>query len=154
MASKRPTAQALLPWSMSAMNSIISLLLVMLWAVSWASMALLIARFAADADEAGLEEREHDGMGVSAAAGVVVRRRRLDQPLALVFLDHAAVVTRQGLELGGVETAAGHDQAIRVLDAGLRGGHRGDDVVDVLLDVDAGFAPGIPSGPVPAAART
>ena len=58
MASKRPTAHALLPCSMSATSSIISLLLVMLWAVSCASIELLIAASLPMADEAGLEERE------------------------------------------------------------------------------------------------
>jgi hypothetical protein len=43
MASNRPTAHALLPWSMSETSSIISLLLVMLCALSCASIAPLIA---------------------------------------------------------------------------------------------------------------
>ena len=43
IASKRPTAHALLPASTSAMSSMISLLLVMLCAVSCASIEALIA---------------------------------------------------------------------------------------------------------------
>ena len=147
MASKRPTAQALLPWSMSETSSIISLLLVMLWAVSCASMAPLIAVSLPIADQAGLEEREHHDVGRLADGGPVGGRAvefvvigQLDEALALVFLDDAAVLAGEGLELGGVEAAARDDQAVGVARAGdRRAGHRGDDVVDVVLDVDAGF---------------
>ena len=71
------------------------------------------------------------------------RRRsvgRLDQALALVLLDDAAVLAGEALELRVVETAAGDDQAVRVVERrSADGGHRGDDVVDVVLDVDAGL---------------
>ena len=69
-----------------------------------------------------------------------MNRRRLDQALALVFLDHAAVLAREALEVGDVEAAAGHHQTVRLLDGGVRTGHRGDDIIDVFFDIDAGFA--------------
>jgi hypothetical protein len=64
---------------------------------------------------------------------------RFDQPLALVLLEDAAMAAREALELRGIETAAGHHQAVRVRHAGVRRRHRRDDVIDVALDVDPGF---------------
>jgi hypothetical protein len=63
MASKRPTAHALLPRSMSEMSSIISLLLVMLLAAELRVNRALDGGFAADGNEPRLEEGEDDGWG-------------------------------------------------------------------------------------------
>ena len=102
-----------------------SLLLVMLWAVSCASIELLMAVFAADGHEAGLEERERHRMmsrwcGSDASAdrdrlgGLVAVVGHLHQALALVLFDHAAVLAGERLELCGIEVAAGDDEAVRI----------------------------------------
>src|SRR5205085_6059289 len=92
--------------------------------------------FAADGDKARLEERQRHAMSpavipvnlrqlfffrirfirigpLSLDAFTPLTRNR-DEALALVFLDDAAVLTREGFELGRVEAAARHDQAVRV----------------------------------------
>ena len=116
---------------MSETRSIISLLLVMLWAESWASMAVLTAVASPKRDEAGLEKGEdellvHFGsrleMTLDGISGVRHRdrgcldglvgsgRRRVDEPLALVLFDRAAVLADEPFELGVVEPAARDDE--------------------------------------------
>src|SRR5262249_2235556 len=64
----------------------------------------------------------------------------LYQALALVFLDDAAVFTREGFELRRVEGATRDDEAVRVVryPAKAGRGHRGHDVLDVVFDIAAG----------------
>ena len=69
---------------------------------------------------------------------LIVRRR--DHALAAIFFDEPAVLTCEALQMVGIEAATDDDQRAAVeVSLGTRR-KRGDDVVDVGLDVDAGFA--------------
>ena len=101
--------------------------------------------FAADGHEPRLEERERhlvmrtvvsDLRGVGAGIGLGAHVRHVDQPLALVLFDHAAMLAGQGLELCRIEIAASDHEATRI--GRIRRGDRGDHILNVVLDVDPG----------------
>ncbi len=120
--SSRPTAQALLVRSMSLTSSIMSLLLVMLCALIWASMACLTAVLSPKATSPGSRKaivmllpwwRVGPASGlraVASASGRLVARADGHEPLAAVLLDRAAVLAGQPFELDDVEAAAGDDE--------------------------------------------
>ena len=95
-----------------------------------ASIDFLTDDCRADSDQSGFEERHR--------MRLIVRRH--DQLLAAILLDEPTVITCEALQMVGIEAPTDDDQRAAVeVSLGTRR-KRGDDVVDVGLDVDTGFA--------------